>query len=352
MLIRIGVAVGEAGCIPTAHSLIADYFDRAKRPRAIGIYMLGGSLSVVLGYWASGWLNQYYGWRITFMVVGLPGVVLALVARFTIREPRLFGSAMRAARPHADQPTAHIAPAPSQPALGEVCLTLWSSVTFRHLLMCISVFYFFATGIQQWQPAFFIRSYGLNTGEMGSWFAVVYGLTSLLGTYWGGSLSSRYAPNNEALQLKAWAIMGCAFALTSALVYLTRSAHVAFVLLGVATLLGGLGNGPLFATIQTLVPVRMRSTSVAIIYLSANLIGVGLGPLAVGMLSDALRPDFGAESLRYALLLLCPGYLWGSWHLWRASRTVTRELAAIQKDGGPGGQESSNLQGPAGNSVA
>lgn len=330
LLIRVVVAVGEAGCIPPAHSLIADYFERAQRPRAIAIYMLGGSLSTVLGYWAAGWLNEDYGWRATFMIIGLPGVALALLARLTLREPRLAALAAlsREAMLAKPQSPPAVLPEPFQPSAREVCARLWSSRTFRHLLMCISIFYFFATGIQQWQPAFFIRSYGLKTGEMGSWFAVVYGLTSLLGTYWGGALASRYAANNEALQLRAWAIMGCLFGVTSALVYLAPNYHVAFGLLGLAALVGGLGNGPLFATIQTLVPERMRSTSVAIIYLFANLIGVGLGPLAAGMLSDALRPLVGEESLRYALLALCPGYAWGSWHLWRASQTVMGELAA------------------------
>src|SRR5687768_16882052 len=88
LLIRIGVAVGEAGCTPPAHSLIADYFTRAERPRAVAIYMLGGQLSVV-GYLWAGWLNELYGWRVTFMLLGLPGLGLAALAWLTLREPRL-----------------------------------------------------------------------------------------------------------------------------------------------------------------------------------------------------------------------------------------------------------------------
>jgi predicted MFS family arabinose efflux permease len=322
LLIRIFVAVGEAGCIPPAQSLIADYFSRGQRPRAIGIYMLGSSLSVVIGYWAAGWLNQLYGWRATFVMVGAPGVVLAGLALFTLREPRLAKGAPA-------EPTASL---PAQPSLKEVGRTLWASVTFRHLLICFSLFYFFSFGIQQWQPAFFIRSYGLRTGEMGNWFAVAYGFASFLGIYWGGALASRYAANNERLQLRALALMGCLFGLLTAFVYLAPNYYLAFGMLGVATAVGCAGNGPLFATIQTLVPPRMRATATAIMFLVANLIGVGLGPLTVGMLSDALRPLLGEESLRYALLALCPGYLWAGWHLWRASKTVTRDLESVQRD--------------------
>jgi len=323
LLIRIFVAVGEAGCIPPAQSLIADYFPRAERPRAIGIYMLGSSLSVVIGYSAAGWLNQLYGWRATFVMVGLPGVVLAALARFTLKEPRL----ARTSKPA--EATVSVA---AQPSLKEVCTKLWSSVTFRHLLICFSLNYFFSYGIQQWQPAFFIRSYGLQTGEMGNWFAVAYGLASFVGIYWGGALASRYAANNERLQLRALAVVGCLFGLTTAFVYLVPNYHLAFAMLTVATAVGCAGNGPLFATIQTLVPPRMRATATAIMFLVANLIGVGLGPLAAGALSDALRPFAGEESLRYALLALCPGYLWAGWHVWRASKTVTRDLETAQRE--------------------
>jgi MFS family permease len=89
-------------------------------------------------------------------------------------------------------------------------------------------------------------------------------------------------------------------------------------------------DGPLFATIQTLVPPQMRATSIALIFLFANLIGMGIGPLVAGVLSDAVRPWAGDESLRYALMAMSPGYLWAGWHLWRASQTVTRDVQAIQ----------------------
>jgi MFS family permease len=110
------------------------------------------------------------------------------------------------------------------------------------------------------------------------------------------------------------------------MIYCVTNYKISFALVFVSILGGAAVNGPLFATIQTLVPERMRAQSIAIIYLFANLIGMGLGPLAVGVISDALRPLLGDESLRYALLSLCPGYLWAGWHLWQASKSVTRDL--------------------------
>jgi MFS family permease len=332
LLIRVFVAVGEAGCIPPAQSLIADYFPRAERPRAIGIYMLGGSVSVVIGYTLAGWLNQLYGWRATFIMIGLPGVALAALARFTLIEPRIAKGNGAPYEPENGPMSPAMSRPSTQPSLREVCTKLWASVTFRHLLVAFSLFYFFGCGILQWQPAFFIRSFGLNTGDIGNWFSGVYGVTTFLGTYWGGVLASRYAANREPLQLKALAVMSCLFGACSASVYLASNRYEAFALLGVAALIGATGNGPLFAAIQTLVPPRMRATSVALIYLVANLIGVGFGPLVAGFLSDALRPFVGEESLRYALLALCPGYVWAAWHLWRASLSIRRDLESLAID--------------------
>jgi len=319
LLVRTAVASGEAGCVPTAHSLIADYFDRAERPRAVSIYMLGGSLSVFVGYFTAGWLNELYGWRTTFMVLGLPGVGLGLLAWFSLREPRRTAS----------RETGDAKP----PSLKLVCLTLYQGRTFRDLLACFAIISFFGSGIAQWLPAFFIRTYGVATGELGGWFSIIYGIAGLLGTYGGGAWASRYAARNERLQLRVMALMCSCFGIITSCVYLAPSFHLALGFLGLATLGSTATAGPLFATIQSLVPERMRAMSIAVIYLCSNLIGMGLGPLLTGVMSDALRPIWGDGSLRYALLILCPGYFWGAWHLWRGSRTVEADLLAHENKG-------------------
>lgn len=331
LLIRIFAAVGEAGLVPPAHSLIADYFSRAERPRAVGIFKLGGPLSVVIGYFLAGWLNEIFGWRMTFMMLGLPGVGLAALAWFTLKDPRFDRHTQTdtASTNLVDQPIG-VTRKHTQPTMKEVFMTLWANRTFRHLLFGYSVIMLFGSGINKWQPAFFIRSHGLQTGELGTWLAIVSGGGGLLGTYLGGMWASRHAAQNERLQLKSMAIAYSAFGVVYAGIFLASHVYLAFALMGLALIGGSLATGPLFATIQTLVPERMRAMSIAIIYLFANLIGMGLGPLAVGVLSDALRPWLGEESLRYALIALCPGYLWVGCHLWLASRTVTRDLELVQ----------------------
>ena len=303
---RVLVAVGEAGCIPPAHSLIADYFSRSERAKAVAHYMLGVPLSVLIGYFVAGWLNQFYGWRLTFVTLSIPGIVLALIAGWSLQEPRN-----------------RVGASPTRPlSVHVMAKSLWRNRTFRHLVLGYAVLYFFTYGIGQWQPAFFIRSYGLKTGELGTWFGIIYGVGGLIGTYWGGWLATRYASGNERLQLRGVAVAYCGLSILTFLTYLSPTAYVAFPLMAVAAIGVYTTTGPLFATIQTLVPDPMRATAVAVIYLFANLVGMGLGPLAAGVLSEALQPVAGQESLRYALLLLCPGYLWGAWHLWWASGTV------------------------------
>jgi MFS family permease len=320
MLTRIVVGVGESGCMPPAHSLIADYFSRTERPRAVSRYMQGISLSLVIGYFVAGWLNQLYGWREMFVLIGLPGVMLAVLTGFSLKEPR-----GRTLNP--------IVSTAASPSLREVGVTLWTNTTFRHLVSAFSVMYFFSTGILQWTPAFFVRSFGLKSGVLGNWFVVIYGVGCVLGTYWGGEWVARHAVRNERRQLLATMVAVCISGLFGAMVYLPVVApnqYWAFAWLGLSTVFTTMINGPLLAVIQTLVPDRMRAVAIALLYFFANLIGLGLGPLVTGVLSDMLRPRLGGESLRCALLVLTLGNLWLAWHLSRASRTVMRDVEAIQ----------------------
>src|SRR5581483_7744951 len=134
-----------------------------------------------------------YGWRVTFMCVDAPGLLLAAVALLTLKEPRLSAS------------TDMTAPEP-QPSLKDVCVTLWVNATVRRLVFCFALLFFFGYGISTWMPTFYIRSYELTTASLGRWLTLVYGLGGLIATYVGGELVSRHAANNERLQLVAIAI--------------------------------------------------------------------------------------------------------------------------------------------------
>lgn len=145
LVVRVCVAVGEAGCHPPAFSMIADHFDRSERPRAVARYMLGWPLALIAGYFAAGWLNEIYGWRITFVLIGVPGMLLALLARYTLKEPRL-------TRESAVEAPISATEAP-QSSVKDVFFTLLRNAAFRNLLFCFSLSYFFGNGILQWLPA-------------------------------------------------------------------------------------------------------------------------------------------------------------------------------------------------------
>jgi MFS family permease len=328
LLIRIGIAAGEAGCSPPAHSLIPEYFDRAERPRAVARFMLGVPVGLTLGYLLGGWLNELYGWRITFILLGVPGLLLAVLAATTLKEPRRIAGSL---------PTGPAGPLPSAPVIpsfAQVVKTLSANNTFRHLLACFLIWYFSGWAIIGWQPAFFIRSHGLSTGELGMYLAVGQGVARLVGTWLGGEWASRYASGNERRQLGAISLMFVLFAASNAVALLAPNYHLAFALVALGALGEGAASGPMFATIQTLVAPRMRATAIALISLLPAFIGNGFGPLAVGALSDAMRPWSGGDSLRYALLVICPGYCWAAWHCWRASRTVSDDLLVFSTSDG------------------
>lgn len=333
LAIRIGVAVGEAGCHPPAFSLISDYFGREERPRAVARYMLAWPIALLIGFFMAGWLNELYGWRATFVAVAAPGLCLALLTAFTLPEPRRGGGRKGMGAGAARAPVSVSAGPPVRDVVG----TLWKSRAYRHLLVAFALSYFFGNGILQWQPAFFMRSYGLQTGYIGSCFAMIYGVGGLLGTYVGGEIASRCAGDDERLQFRGLAALYAVLAVLGAGVYLVPGWGIALAVLGLSAVGSAAVNGPLFAATQTLVPPRMRAISIAIVLFFSNLIGLGLGPLAAGILSDALRPWLGQESLRYALLALCPGYFWCTWHLWRASRTIAADLARVAAESAQAG---------------
>jgi MFS family permease len=338
VLVRIAVAVGESGCMPIGNSLIADYFGRADRPRAIARYLLATPLSVLIGYLLSGWLGQHFGWRTAFVVLGIPGVALAVLARLTLKDPRQ----SEEHPPDAQDSLSEYAPSATVSRSSTNLLSIlamlrdtWGALiankTYLQLVAAFSVIVSFDFGRTQWLPSFFIRKYAVGTTELGFWLTVIYGLGGAIALYGGGELASRYAAKNERLQLRLASIAYIAAGVGWVAICLSSRVDLVFALLGVNVLLSAFSTGPIFAMIQTMVPARLHAQSVAILLLLSRLIGMGLGPLLVGVSSDALQSRAGKDSLGYVLMFLCPGNFWAAWHVWRASRTVTTDIAAANK---------------------
>ena len=319
LLARIGVGIGEAGCTPPAHSLIADMVEPKKRSSALAFYALGIPVGTLLGMMIGGLLADFVGWRRAFFIVGVPGVLLAIVVAWVLKEPRRHLTQAQAAS-NAQQ---------TMP-LGQAVRSVMGSRAFVLLLVAGSAAAFLAYGKTTWTTIFFQRTHGLTPGEVGFWFGVVNGAAGIAGTFLGGWLADRYGAENRRQVLTAPAV-GMALAVPLAfLAYRADNWLFALTLLFLPTLFNSLYYGPTYSAAQGLVPLRARAIAAAVLLFFQNLIGLGLGPLFFGMLSDWLRPEFGEESVRYVLYGAAFLGLFPAFFFWRCSLRLNEELD--QKD--------------------
>jgi predicted MFS family arabinose efflux permease len=287
LLARIGVGVGEAGCTPAAHSLIADRVPPERRPGAMAFYALGIPIGSLLGMLIGGQLADTLGWRKAFMVVGLPGVLLALVVTLLVKDR---GRVVRADHAQAQGE-----------GLFAAAAELLRSPAYLTLLAAASASSFLSYGKGTWTTIFFQRSHGLTPGEVGFWFGIGGGIAGIFGTWLGGWLADRYGRINRRHVVTAPAI-GMALAVPLAIsAYFATDWRIGLLLLLLPTVLNSLYYGPVYSSAQGLVPLRHRATASALLLFGQNLIGLGLGPLFFGMLSDWLKPQYGDDSVRFVL---------------------------------------------------
>lgn len=314
LLARIGVGVGEAGCTPAAHSLITDAVPTERRSSAIAFYGLGIPIGSLLGLIVGGVVNDMWGWRIAFMVVGVPGILLALLLPLLIRDMR---RGPKVAAPTA--PADHLSAAG---ALREV----FSTRAFLYIAIASSFTAFLGYGKGVWALILFQRSHGLSAGETGLLLGVILGIAGMLGTWLGGFLADRFGKVDRRHILTTPAVGMAIAAPLLFLGYWVSEWHVAIALLFVPSALNLAYYGPTFACVHGLVRPEARAMASAVMLFLQNLIGLGLGPLIFGIASEMLKPSFGVESVRYVLygaawLGLIPAFFF-----WRASLRLGREL--------------------------
>lgn len=287
LLARIGVGVGEAGCTPAAHSLIADRVPAERRPGAMAFYSLGIPIGSLLGMMIGGYLADTLGWRNAFLVVGAPGVLLAIIVLALVKDKNRIVRAM---------------PADSKgEGILAVMRQLFQSPAYVILFFAASASSFLSYGKSTWTTIYFQRSHGLSPGETGLWFGFWGGVAGIVGTWLGGWLADRYGKVNRRHVVTAPAV-GMALAVPMLLAaYVATDWRVSLALLMVPTALNSLYYGPVYSSAQGLVPLRHRATASALLLFGQNLIGLGLGPLFFGMLSDLLQPQYGEDSVRYVL---------------------------------------------------
>jgi len=318
MLARIAAAVGESGCQPPTFSLVGDYFPRsAQRSRAMAIYWVATPLAALISFIAGGWLNQRYGWRFTFFIMGVPALLVAVLVKLTVAEPR--ASAPEAAR------------ATPRPNIMVVLKVLWQQRAARHLIIAIVLLWTSWIGLGTWEAAFMMRSHGMDTAQAGLGFGLIYGAGGAVGILLGGFVAARWYDDDESQQLRLSATLITAQVPCYALFLLLASKWHALAALAPVVVMGNFFFGPTFALLQRLVADDMRATTLAVVMLFANLIGMGAGPQLVGILSDSLLPMLGSNSLKYAMLITSLIALWAAWHFRLAARTVKSDLAAVTR---------------------
>jgi len=312
VLARIGCAVGGAACMPATYALIGDHFPQAKeRSAALTLYTLANPLALLVGLGISGWLSTHLGWRLTLASLGLPGLLTSLLLALTVREPRLSQAAS--------------SPRSGVRARGLISM-LWRRPTTRHLTIAITLLYTTGLGLVPWYPAFLIRSHATDPTQIGLWLGVIFGVGGSVGILVGGYVAVRVAAESESHQLRLIALAVALSAPCMGLFLLLPSTFLALCAFVPFTILACIYFGPTFSLLQRLVADDVRATTLALVMLVSNLIGMGLGPQLVGSLSDLFAGAVGIESLRYAMLTVSTLILWSAYHFWRAARSVCADL--------------------------
>ncbi|WP_298276047.1 MFS transporter [uncultured Bradyrhizobium sp.] len=285
-LARIGVGIGESAGTPASQSMIADLFDKNERPRALGIYAIGTYLGVFLGYFIGGYVNQHYGWRMAFFTAGLPGIALAAVLWLTISEPK------RGAMAETFK---------AEP-IGPTLRFLISQPSFVIVLVgfCLTTYTNYATAV--WIPPFLARIHHLTSAEIGTYAGTFKGLAGMAGTLIGGLVVAQIGRRDDRWKLWAPAIMSGLAGPVFALCMLTPSFTLMVATLALTSFMVGFHLGPIFAIAQTVARPSMRALASALVLLTATCFGQGVGPLAVGIINDALKGSYGVDAVRYSLL--------------------------------------------------
>lgn len=313
-LARIGVGVGEAGCSPPAHSMIADMYPPERRSTAMGLYTLGISAGIMLAYLAGGWVAHNIGWREALLIVGIPGLLLAAAVRFTVQEPARGASEQRV-------------DSGASPRLADVFRFLVARRSFVHMGVGAGLSAFAGYAMINFMPSYIVRSFGMDLAELGFWLGIIIGIPGGFGFFVGGYIADTVGRERRQASFRFLALAMLLAAVLSVFVFLAPSAFYCLLLFIIPAAVSNFYLAPVLAQAQGLVSLRMRSVASALVLLIINVIGLALGPLLTGMLSDALEPLFGAESMRYSLLVVSSVVLpWAGVHYFLAGQAVDADL--------------------------
>ncbi len=319
---RVGTAVGEAGGSPPSHSLISDYFPKTERGKAFSIFALGVPVGTAVGNYIAGQSIQAFGWRTTFMLVGVPGILVSLLVLLTVKEPpRGFSDNV--------DPSVQRAKAPG---MFEAMGVLMRRASFRHMSLAVALHsvVWYASGA--FNAAFLIRSHHLTAATAANWLTV-FAAVGAAGTFLGGYAADKMSVRKNDKRWYLW-VPGVACLVMvpfQTVAYLSGDLTVALQSFSAMTFLAAVFFGPSFTMTQSLATLRMRSVATSLLLFIQTLIGYGLGPLVAGNISDRLVPTYGTDSLRYALAIIGVVNLWAAVHYMLGTRTLRGDLALAEE---------------------
>ena len=322
LLARVGVGIGEAGGSPPSHSIISDLFPPDKRALPLAVYSSGITFGVFIAYVFGAWVSDNFGWRIVFIALGIPGILLALLVRFTIQEPP---------RGQHDKLTTDVAP----PPVLTVIKQLFAKRAFVHLSIAASLHVFVSYGVSAFLISHYVRSYGIPSDDISRValpLGFIIGIGGALGNFAGGYLSDRMSRKDARWAMWIPAIANVMTVPFAAIAILSRDFYFSLLMYVIPLTFAYVYLGPTLATTHALVKPRMRALASAVFFFMANLIGLGFGPTIVGAISDTLAPTYGNDSLRYAIVLTFIVNFWSALHYWIASKHLRSELQTSERE--------------------
>ncbi|WP_064196117.1 MULTISPECIES: MFS transporter [Emticicia] len=291
LLARIGVGIGEAGGSPPAHSMISDYFPAEKRATALSIYSTGIYFGILIGFLIGGYLNHELGWRVAFFALGIPGIVFSLLFYISVKEPK------RGASDDLKTETESV-------SIITVVKYLFATKTFAYLGLATAFHVFCLYGVSNWAPSFLSRIHHMQSSEIGVTLGLLFGIGGALGTFLGGYLTDLYGKEDKSWYLRIPAIGALVSSGLAVGALFIEDRNVSLAFMGLCALMQSAYLGPSIAVSHSLVPANMRALTSAILFFILNILGLGLGPLTVGLLSDWLTPTYHSESIRWAMSII------------------------------------------------
>lgn len=318
---RIGVAAGEAGCVPSTHSMISDFFPRHRRALAMAVWGLALPLGGMLGFAFGGKLTAALGWRQTFIVVGLAGLALVPFVLLFLKEPR-----------RGRFETSESAPVPRR-TVAESLRLLWGLRSFRYLVIGEALQAWAQTAMMSWNAPFYSRVHAMPIAEIATWLALITGFGGAVGTFLGGALAERFGKRDVRWYMRVPAIAAFLTAPFALIQYFVGDPRLSLMAAVIPATMVNVYLAPGNAVSQSLAPPDMRAFTSAVFVLVVNLIGMGMGPTVTGILSDLFANRFGAGelALRFALPTVIVPAIAAAMFFWRSASHLPRELAPLHE---------------------